>query len=173
MQQAARSDAASRHRTAFTLNVTMSSQSTTPIGYARYADEFFAAALAADDRLGTRKGYEITAPVPVLYLTAHAIELALKGFLLHKGRTIEDIKALGHDLEKCLAEANDVGLADHFVVDAHDGFTSLNALYRSTQLTYIQTGYKQFPVFGTVQVIADGLIEALSNEVGWRRRRDV
>jgi hypothetical protein len=35
---------------------------TTPLGLARYATEFFEAALAADDKLGRRAGYEVIAP---------------------------------------------------------------------------------------------------------------
>jgi hypothetical protein len=41
---------------------------TTSIGLARYATEFFETALAADDKLGKKEGYEIVAPIPVMFL---------------------------------------------------------------------------------------------------------
>jgi hypothetical protein len=58
---------------------------TTPIGMARYAIDFYAAAIAVDDRLGDQPGHEIIAPAPAYYLLGHALELGLKAYLLEKG----------------------------------------------------------------------------------------
>ena len=60
----------------------MSGNKTTPIGYARYANEFLEAALVTDEKMGSRKGYETFAPIPVMYLVGHSIELSLKSFLI-------------------------------------------------------------------------------------------
>ena len=50
----------------------MKEERTTAIGLARYAREYFDAALAADDVIGCRKGYEVGAPAPVMFLVAHS-----------------------------------------------------------------------------------------------------
>ena len=75
---------------------------TTAYGFARYAEDYYAAAHAADQVLGKRGGYEIVAPMPVMYLYAHAIELSLKSFLRKEGCSLKSVQALRHDLVKAL-----------------------------------------------------------------------
>jgi hypothetical protein len=84
---------------------------TTPIGLSRYAKEFFDTAMAADDVVGMRPGYEIHAPVPVMYLVSHANELSLKAFLVFKGVDLKELasKKYGHDLEKLFGRARELG----------------------------------------------------------------
>ena len=55
---------------------------TTPLGMIRYAHEFMEAALAVDEKMGSKPGFEIVAPIPALYLLGHSIELSLKAYLL-------------------------------------------------------------------------------------------
>ena len=74
---------------------------TSAFGLARYAREYFDCALAADKVVGQRTGYEVIAPAPVMYLVAHAIELALKSFLRHKDVSLKDLRSLSHNLENC------------------------------------------------------------------------
>lgn len=83
---------------------------TTSKGLARYACDFFEAALAVDDKLGLKLGNEIIAPIPVLYLSAQSIELGLKSFLVFKGVPLDDLpkRKLGHDLIKCLKKADEL-----------------------------------------------------------------
>ena len=85
---------------------------TTPRGLVRYASEFYAAAVAVDDSLGDKKGSEIVAPVPVMFLAGQSIELSLKAFLLAKGL---DLRALrlqyGHKLSSSLQKAKELGWA--------------------------------------------------------------
>ena len=73
---------------------------TTPIGLARYAREFFDCALAADDKVGHRPGFEIIAPIPVMYLIGHSIELCLKSYLVFKDVPLPELRSnkYGHDL---------------------------------------------------------------------------
>jgi len=79
----------------------MSTRNTAPIGYAEYANAFFRAALMVDEKLGIEKGYETIAPIPVLYLIGHSIELSLKSYFLHKGVTEKDLGSkYGHNLIK-------------------------------------------------------------------------
>jgi hypothetical protein len=88
---------------------------TTPIGMLRFAVVFYAASIATRKALAR----DVIAPVPVNYLMGHALELGLKAYLLHHGLTPNQIKReLGHDLLKCLAHAEKLGLLDELALHA-------------------------------------------------------
>ena len=147
---------------------------TTPVGLARYAHDFYDAALAADDKLGMKKGYEIIAPIPVMFLVGQALELALKAYLLSRGVPLRKLRSkYGHDLHRALRKAKELGLLE--IVDLSDEDEStvklLNTLYSSKQLQYIVTGSKRFPVFGPLQEVAEKIIPGISEEVGYAYRR--
>lgn len=145
---------------------------TKPIGLARYANEFHEAAMGADRTLGMKPGYEIFAPIPVLYLIGHSMELSLKAFLLHKGVTLSDLrKNFGHDLGKCFKKAKDIGLLRDVTFDEHEigAFFALNDLYSNKQLEYIVTGAKTFPIFGHLQSMSQKLLNAVCPIVGYNR----
>jgi len=135
----------------------------------RYAKEFHDAALGADDTLGMKPGYEIIAPVPVLYLIGHSMELSLKAFLLHKGITLRDLRTkFGHDLGKCFKKAKELGLLNTVEFDEHElgAFSVLNEIYSTKQLEYIVTGVKMFPIFGHIQSMSQKLVDAIGLLVG-------
>jgi hypothetical protein len=145
---------------------------TTPIGLSRHAEEFFDTAMAADDVVGMRPGYEFHAPVPVMYLVGHAIELSLKAFLAAKRVSLKELasKKYGHDLWKLFQRANELGL--NVIVKLEDdqikGLKVLNDLYCTKQLNYIVTGEKTFPTFGAIQSFTERLIEAVGRHVGYK-----
>ena len=146
---------------------------TTPIGMARYAVEFYKAALAADDKLGMEKGYEIIAPVPVMFLVGQSIELILKSFLIHKGVSLRHIRTkYGHGLHKSLRKAKELGLSS--IVDLTEEEVGvikiLDELYSSKQLQYIVTGAKTFPILGPVQTATTKLLFSIGKEVGFPPR---
>lgn len=145
---------------------------TTPVGLARYAREFFEAALAVDDKMGQRPGYEIIAPIPVMYLVGHSIELCLKSYLVFRGVPLSDLKTkkYGHDLEKCLKKAKEIGLNAHVQLDNGElyALNVLNKLYFTKQLNYIVTGAKEFPIFGPIQTVCTKLLEAICPLVEYR-----
>jgi hypothetical protein len=140
---------------------------TKPIGMLRYAIEFYAAAIATDDAIGDTDGYEITAPTPVNYLIGHAIELGLKAYLLQSGRSLADIKSIGHRL--CLAynEARKDGLDAHFQPAPEDVtvLDALDTLYSDKQFEYIETGPKTFPVFGPLRHFARELLLGVTKAI--------
>lgn len=140
---------------------------TTPTGMLRYAIEFYAAALATDDAIGDEDGYEVTAPISVNYLVGHAIELGLKAYLLHQGRSLADIKAIGHRLCLAYEEARKLGLDTHFQPEPEDVsvLNALDALYSDKQFEYIETGPKTFPVFGPLQHFARGLLLGVAHAI--------
>jgi len=144
---------------------------TTPAGFARYANEFLDAALITDNGMGGETKYGQFAPVPVMYLIGHSIELSLKSYLLHSGETIDDVRFnYGHNLKHALDSAVDKGLSDHVKFDEIElgALDVLNELYATKQLNYIQTGYKNFPSFGPLESLAKKLLETVSGIVGWR-----
>ncbi|TKB08403.1 hypothetical protein [Desulforhopalus sp. IMCC35007] len=144
--------------------------STTPAGLARYAREYFEAAIAADDVIGMRPGYEFVAPPPVMFLVAHSIELAIKSYILFKGKSLNDITKLSHKLNDCWDAAKKENIEVHVKLsdDDIDVLNLINDLHVSTELRYIQTGYKNFPVFGPLQNLAKKLLDAICPLVGYK-----
>ena len=145
---------------------------TNAIGIARYAREFYATAIAADNDVGMKPGFEIVAPIPVMYLVGHSIELGLKSYLLYKGVPLDDLpkKKYGHDLIKCFMKAKELGLLDvvNFEQGEIEGLEVLNELYSTKQLNYIVTGSKQFPVFGPIEVFCRKLLDGVCPYVGYK-----
>lgn len=147
---------------------------TTPLGMIRYAHEFMEAALAVDEKIGNRAGFEIVAPIPVLYLVGHSIELSLKAYLLSYGVTLRELRHFGHNLHASFRKAKELGLLSHvqFTVPEEGAFEILDGLYSTKQLEYIVTGAKQFPTFGLVEVFSAKLFNAVSTDVGFYMQFD-
>jgi len=145
---------------------------TTPIGLARYSSEFLEAALITDEKMGRRTGYEIIAPVPVMFLVGQSLELSLKAFLLSKGVPLKELRSkkyYGHDIHPLLRKAKELNLKDLVALTEEELKTIeiLNILYTTKQLQYIVTGAKTFPVFGPLQTAAKKLVLAVCKEVGF------
>jgi hypothetical protein len=110
-------------------NVTTSWVHRTPIGFARavsdneraWCEAHFLAGefLRAGNTLGVTAAHSNGAPVYVLYI--HAIEMALKSYLLRKGLTKDKVRGYRHGLLALLDEARNRGLVtteaytDHIV----------------------------------------------------------
>ena len=142
---------------------------TKPPGLVRYASEFYAAALAADRALGMKKGYEIIAPIPVMFLAGQCIELSLKAFLLSRGVELRALRLqYGHKLSSSLQKAKELGLLDIVELTEEDesAIAVLDPLYSSKQLQYIVTGVKTFPIFGPLSTVAKKLLESIAADVG-------
>jgi hypothetical protein len=139
---------------------------TTPTGMLRYAIEFFAAGCVVDDKLGADSEY---APTPANYLIGHAIELTLKAYLLQQGMALEDIRKypLGHSLTGCFEAAEQRGMHQHFQLtdDDRDVLRTLDHLYSSKQLEYIETGSKEVPVFGPLTDLGLRLVRGVAQAI--------
>lgn len=145
---------------------------TTALGLGRYARDYYRAACAVNDALGQDEGHKISAPVPALHLMAHSIELILKAFLRHKGRTLKDLEDLRHDVVKIFSECKKCGLSDVVEICDNDEETIkfIGELHKSTCLRYIVTGWMQLPVFGPLQEVTEKLLKGILPEVGWTRK---
>lgn len=148
------------------------SDRTTAIGLARYAAEFHEAAGGADSALGHKPGFEIVAPIPVMYLIGHSMELSLKAFLVHNGVGLRELRTeFRHDLHKCLEKAKELGLLGQVKFDDHElaAFSDLDHLYSTKQLEYIVTGSKQFPMYGYLHTMSEKLLATICPIVGYNR----
>jgi hypothetical protein len=79
-----------------------------PFAYHHYAKDFLRAGVSLEHQ---SKSFS---PVQY-YLFAHAIELALKAFLLARSMTVQELRAreYGHKLDELLTESVGRGLLDH------------------------------------------------------------
>lgn len=145
-------------------------EKTTSIGLIRYGKEFLDAAANLQGNMGLQPRREIVAPIPFLYLIGHSIELTLKSYLLNNGVSLRELRVIyGHDLERCLKRAEEIGLLAMVTFNTAEGgtFELLNKLYSTKQLEYIVTGPKHFPLVGPLHEFANKLLEAVSHSVGF------
>jgi hypothetical protein len=144
---------------------------TTSVGLARYATEFFEAALAVNDKLGKNDSLVNVASVPVMYLFGHSIELALKAYLLAKGLKLKVLKYdYGHNLLRSFIKAKELGLIDVIALSTEEDSTlaRLNTLYSTKQLQYIVTGTKQgVPCFEPLESLARKLVYGIAPIAGY------
>lgn len=151
----------------------MTTQDTTPAAFARYANEFLDAALITDVGMGGGDEYDFFAPVPVMYLIGHSIELSLMSYLLYRGKNLDEVRYdFGHNLIQTMDAAINEGLDEHIDIDSHekDALKILNELYASKQLNHIHTGLKEIPSFAPLESLAKKLLETVSGIVGWRTK---
>ena len=110
-------------------------------GLARLAADFAEAGqLVADSK--SNKPFE-----PAYFMFGHAIELALKAFLRSKGTGIDELKSIGHDLEKLLTVAQSRGLSAEIPLDQADiaVVQLVNPMYRTKGFEYITAGSGSWP----------------------------
>lgn len=118
----------------------------------------FEAADAADRKVGFWPGYERAAPPPVMTLCAHSIELALKSYLLDKGLSEGEVKALGHDLlacwEKCVVLGADASLIDREILEL------ISDLLKSNRLRYGEKAkLGRVPVYGPLSEVCHACLD--------------
>jgi hypothetical protein len=142
----------------------------TPVGWLRYAFEYYAAAKATDDAIGEDQGYEIHAPMVVSFLIGQSIELALKAFLLHSGVSMKILrnKPYGHDLVKLFRASMEKNLIDDSI-KSNEILGLVELLcgpYKERELQYYRSGVKErFPVHGPLDDAARAILEAVHNAV--------
>lgn len=151
------------------------SSRTTPRGLIRYASEFYAAAEAADEALGSKPGYEMFAPIPVMFMMGQSIELSLKAYLLSASVPLRALRSrkFGHQLIVCLEEAKRLGLGNIAALTASDEhvIAVTDELYASKQLQYMVIGAKEFPIYGPLEGAARKLLDAVALHVDYPPHR--
>lgn len=131
---------------------------TTPQGLLRYAQEYFNAYKIINDKEPDKiKLYQVK-----FYLLCHAVELALKAYLKHKGYALKVLKSqkFGHDLKKLIDELMD----KHQFLFSKDDYIRLcmiNDYYCTKQLEYFRTGYKALPDIKEVEGITNLIVQVI------------
>jgi hypothetical protein len=116
---------------------------TTPLGVWRYALSYLRAAQTLDDA-----DPNPWVPSNVTHqCVCQGIELAYKSYLLASGKTVDDLRAVGHSMIRCKNAAVELGFpaptADH-----REALEMMDSYYREHEFRYIVTGTKHYPVLG-------------------------
>lgn len=102
---------------------------------------------------------------PAYFLAGHAIELALKAFLLGRGMSVDVLrsKKYGHDLRALLTEARRRRLGLLVKLSPRDvaAVLVLNECYSAKELEYAVTGIRRLPHYSAAIHVADALISGL------------
>ncbi|HYK63392.1 MAG TPA: hypothetical protein VEY94_00475 [Patescibacteria group bacterium] len=133
---------------------------TTSFGLWRFARDYLEAAriLANADRRGQF-------PSQVSYQCAcQGLELAFKAYLRASGKTVDDLRALGHSLVKCMHAAMAAGLrspsAEHVAA-----IQKIDNYYREHEFRYIVTGSKSYPNLVDLLAAGAGLLVDIASPV--------
>ena len=97
------------------------------------------------------------------YLLGHSLELSFKSYLVGKGIKLNDLKKrLGHDLVKCLKDAEKQGLN---IFDQKEVKTIelLNDNYIRPEFKYEQIVFSRLPMLRDIEKIAEKIITKLKN----------
>jgi len=78
----------------------------------------------------------------IYYLLGHAAELTLKAFLVHRGKTISELKGIGHDLEELEKCARETSLSKKASLS---GVIQLSNIYKDKNFEYRTRKNKNFP----------------------------
>ena len=135
-----------------------------PIGVFRFAETFLKAGHHLRMALATgalRLPYED----PIYYDFSHALELAMKAFLLAKGISAERLASrdFGHQLQVLWEECLRTGLVqDNFIAQVIE---CLDPFARSFEFRYLRTGWKSLPVLGDVERAVDHLMANVQKHI--------
>ena len=100
---------------------------------------------------------------PVYFLIGRAIELALKSFLLSSGYSLDDLKKIGHNLDKLAARVGESsnesvqGLVRAMLPE----IGLLNVYYQAKEFEYRITGYKSYPPTKSLLPFVEALLKAV------------
>lgn len=116
------------------------------------ADGYRAAAAALDE---SGKALHFS---PRYFLLSHSIELALKAYILSSGGRGTEPKKLGHDLERALTRAKELGLSltDRRIEQAIEW---LAPSHKDMSFRYRQTGFKTLPELNELTELVSSLID--------------
>ena len=113
---------------------------TSSLGLLSYGIEFYDSFKLINDQEP-----KITKLTPVKYfLLSHAIELALKAILRKNGKTIDEIKNFGHDIDQLAIE---VSWSNNLLLNDNEKaiLKVTNDYYKKKEFEYINVGPKTLP----------------------------
>src|SRR5215510_8907517 len=129
-----------------------------PFGFISYSEDFYEACCS----YVTRRPFS---PAKY-YMACRSIELSLKAFLLLKGVTRDELKSLGHDLDKILRRCKKLEISSLVCISASQELyiEALNKWYARKGFEYFELanlGGTTLPDITEVQQLAHLLIEGL------------
>ena len=131
------------------------------VGTWRMAEEYLQAASRLSEGLP-----KIEISMPAYFLFCHAIELALKSFLISQGCTEKGLREIGHDLETAMDEALKHEAFDMHISDRQKAvLRHVNPYYRGKQLEYLAVGVKSFPALVEVEEAANAIVAGVKPRV--------
>jgi len=80
------------------------------------------------------------------------IELAFKSYVLAKGKTLNDLRSIGHSLVKCMNAAVDLGLPKPSA-EYRAALDMIDRYYKDHEFRYIVTGMKEYPALGALLAV--------------------
>lgn len=103
--------------------------------------------------------------LPSIFLLCHALELGLKSYLLSVGFCDSQLRGIGHDLVKCLSEAEARGLTGHlrFSPSERDDLSRINEYYEGKELEYAFGTAKTFPSVEQLRATVDRALTSIFN----------
>ena len=99
-------------------------------------------------------------PMVAYFLFSHSIELSLKSFLIGQCVPENELRRLGHDLERSLCRAS--SFTNFQVILSKEDravITELNPYYQGKRFEYLYTGFASFPILGDVQATCLSILE--------------
>lgn len=139
------------------------------VGTLKKAKDFFLGGLVTDKIFVQKEEQQIIAPhqtgntlIPY-YLYCHAIELALKAFLMVKGFSDEELKDIGHKIELAFNTAKERGLSKvvTFSSDEETIISWIGNYYKAKVFEYLITGYYELPELSAVYSLGKKLTTEL------------
>ncbi len=134
-----------------------------PEGFFVYASSYRQAA----ESLIEQRTSELT--VPTIYLLTHALELALKSFLLFKGMTAKNLsnRPFHHDLSHCLsvAEAKDLLGLSVLTQAQREAVASASVMFDRKELSYFYEKPAVFPDMEALQAAPHAILSAVFDRI--------
>ena len=135
----------------------------TPEGFFVYASSYKRAA----ETLIAKRNAELV--VPTIYLLTHALELALKSFLLFKGVTAKDLsrRPYHHDVSHCLSQAEANGLLGTLLLTERqrEAVRSASVMFDKKELNYFYEKPAVFPSMEALQLVLHTILSAVFDRI--------
>lgn len=105
--------------------------------------------------------------MPSMFLLLHALELHLKSYLIARGHTDQQLRAIGHDLTKGLRACFQNDLASHVQFSWREliQIARINKYYKSKELEYFVPRAKNFGNVERLAEIVDRVSRGIFNPI--------
>ncbi len=142
----------------------------TPPGLRRYANEYDQVAKDALEafraKLPESQRHHSHVPFAIYYNFLHAIELALKSYMVHTGSDLGELRRVGHNLEEALDLYIEKGIRDNCpkLTDLLVGtIRHASPTYKDKDFEYIRVGPIQLEHIDQIAMASSALLAGIGN----------